>query len=108
MTFLDVHVFLGPPNTVSQLGCPLVLFLIDRVFHFAAQPNQLRLSLTSVWRPFWPFANMFGFAVNVDNQRLQFRREALVIVRTTEPSLVTKLVKRHSANRTKVTWFPGE
>ena len=53
-------------NLVAQFGGPFVIFGCDRLFHLAAQTDQLRLLGTALDGMLGALADVFRFAVNID------------------------------------------
>ena len=85
-------------NFVAQFRGLFVFFRGDGFFHFAAQADELRLLFGAAGAEFRHFADVSSFAVNVEEQRLQFGGEADVVVWAAEAALFAELQERDSAD----------
>ena len=97
-----LQIALDVANFVTQLRCPLIVFVGDRFLHLASQSNEFRLRFGPRGTSLGNFADVLRFPVNIDQQRLKFFRKANVIVWATESSLIAKLVERDPTHRTSL------
>ena len=95
--FLDTPGRLYVLATLLPLGV-FVLLAFDRFLHFPSQANDITLAIGVLDTCFGSLADMFFFAMDVNQQRFQFFFEKHVIVRATEASLVPEFVKSDAAN----------
>src|SRR5690242_1571996 len=86
-------------NFVAQFGGLLVFFRGDGFFHFAAQADELRLLFGAACTELRHLADVARFAVDVEEQWLEFGGEADVVVWAAEAALFAELQERNSADR---------
>src|SRR3954464_13968287 len=72
---------------VSKFGRLFVFFGRDGFLHFATKADQLRLLFGATCAELWHLADVAGLAMDIEQQRLQFRGEADVVVRAAKSAL---------------------
>ena len=81
-------------NVVADLGRILVAFLFHGRSQFTAELDEPKLLLAGTGCALGNLAAMLGLAVNVFQERQQLILERDVVVRTTKPTLRSKLLER--------------
>lgn len=87
-------------DSISQLACQLVLFLVDGIFHFVLQLFDPKLSLRSPRLVRWAFAGMGDITVDIDEKRFEILVEGDVIVGATESAPFAKFSECQAAHGT--------
>jgi ABC-type sulfate transport system permease subunit len=85
-------------NLIAQLARSLIVFHFHRLFHLASQSNQIRLTIGILQATPRTLPFVARSIMNIQQQRLQFRLEANVIMGATQPPLLPELIKRDPAN----------
>ena len=70
-------------DPVSQFGCLFIIFVFDGFLHHTPQSNHFRLQLSIVSPSLGSLSNMVVVAMNIHQQRLEFRCKERVIIRAT-------------------------
>src|SRR6185312_3404762 len=95
-------------NLVSKLRSLLVVLALNGFLHFSPQTDQFRLALGIERRAAGALADVGAFAVNVQDQGVEFLLKADVVVRAAQPALIAELEKRDPADRAGLLVEPGQ